>query len=79
VANLKKNKNQLPSDTKVNLSHNTSRNIPINHVSVLKSGKEYKTPFSPGLIDGVVEDITGMESDEDEPTFQNNALKQNTN
>ena len=66
VAELKKNKGNLPSDTKVNPSHSSSRNVPINHVSVLRSGKEYKTNPSPGLVDGVVEDITGIESDEDE-------------
>ncbi|KAI3725182.1 hypothetical protein L1987_64960 [Smallanthus sonchifolius] len=66
VAELKKGKGQLPSDTKVNPSHSSSRNIPINHVSVLRSGKEFKANLSPGLVDGVVEDITGNESDEDE-------------
>ncbi|XP_076929188.1 uncharacterized protein LOC143593442 [Bidens hawaiensis] len=30
VSNLKKNKGQLPSDTKVNPTHTTSRNVPIN-------------------------------------------------
>ncbi|KAI3824039.1 hypothetical protein L1987_05486 [Smallanthus sonchifolius] len=66
VAELKKGKGQLPSDTKVNPSHSSSRNIPINHVSVLRSGKEFKANLSPGLVGGVVEDITGNESDEDE-------------
>ncbi|KAI3815454.1 hypothetical protein L1987_15122 [Smallanthus sonchifolius] len=66
VAELKKGKGQLLSDTKVNPSHSSSRNIPINHVSVLRSGKEFKANLSPGLVDGVVEDITGNESDEDE-------------
>ncbi|KAI3828025.1 hypothetical protein L1987_02115 [Smallanthus sonchifolius] len=61
VADLKKNKGQLPSDNKVNPSHNSSRNVPINHVSVLRSGKEYKN-----LVEGVIEDITGVESDNDE-------------
>ncbi|XP_035837230.1 uncharacterized protein LOC110893213 [Helianthus annuus] len=66
VAELKKGKGQLPSDTKVNPSHNSSRNIPINHVSVLRSGKEFKANLSSGLVDGVVEDTTGNECDEDE-------------
>ncbi|KAK1414882.1 hypothetical protein QVD17_30643 [Tagetes erecta] len=79
VENLKKNKGQLPSDTKVNPSHTTTRNVSIHHVNVLGSGKEYKKPFSSDLIEGVVEDITGMENDEEEPMFQNNVLKENTN
>jgi len=79
VANLKNNKGQLPSDTKVNPSHSNSRNVPIIHVSVSRSGKEYKTPLSSCLIEGVVEDSTGMESDDDEPTVQNSVLKENTN
>ncbi|XP_076935011.1 uncharacterized protein LOC143601506 [Bidens hawaiensis] len=66
VSDLKKNKGQLPSDTKVNPSHNSSRNVPINHVSVLRSGKEYKKNLSPGVVDGEVEDVTGNESDDDE-------------
>ena len=66
VSDLKKNKGQLPSDTKVNPSHNSSRNVPINHVSVLRSGKEYKKDLSPGMVDGEVEDVTGNESDDDE-------------
>ena len=64
VSDLKKNKGQLPSDTKVNPSHNSSRNVPINHVSVLRSGKEYKKNLSPGMVDGEVEDVTGNESDD---------------
>ncbi|XP_022032292.1 uncharacterized protein LOC110933371 [Helianthus annuus] len=63
VAELKKNKGQLPSDTKVNPSHSSSRG---HHVSVLRSGKEFKANLSPGLVDGVIEDITGNESEEDE-------------
>ncbi|XP_076943631.1 uncharacterized protein LOC143613939 [Bidens hawaiensis] len=34
VSNLKKNKGQLPSDTKVNPTHTTSRNVPINQVHI---------------------------------------------
>ncbi|XP_021989580.1 uncharacterized protein LOC110886127 [Helianthus annuus] len=34
--------------------------------TVLRNGKEFKANLSPGLVDGVVEDITGNESDEDE-------------
>ncbi|XP_021971903.1 uncharacterized protein LOC110867071 [Helianthus annuus] len=68
VAELKKNKGQLPSDTKVNPSHGSSRgnNVNISHVSVLRSGKEFKANLSPGLVEGVVEDVTGNESDDDE-------------
>ncbi|KAJ0586830.1 putative nucleotidyltransferase, Ribonuclease H [Helianthus annuus] len=67
VSELKKGKGQLPSDTKVNPSHGTSRgnNVNIHHVSVLRSGKEYKTNPSPDLVEGVVEDITGQESEEE--------------
>ncbi|XP_022013918.1 uncharacterized protein LOC110913391 [Helianthus annuus] len=67
VAELKKNKGQLPSDTKVNPSHSSSRgnNVNINHVSILRSGKEFKANLSPGLVEGVVEDVTGNESDDD--------------
>ncbi|XP_021995751.2 uncharacterized protein LOC110892925 [Helianthus annuus] len=70
VAELKKNKGQLPSDTKVNPSHGSSRgnNVNISHVSVLRSGKEFKANLSPGLVEGVVEDVTGNESDDDEVT-----------
>ncbi|XP_021995801.1 uncharacterized protein LOC110892983 [Helianthus annuus] len=67
VAELKKNKGQLPSDTKVNPSHGSSKgnNVNINHVSVLRSGKEFKANLSPGLVEGVVEDVTGNESDDE--------------
>ena len=59
VAELKKGKGQLPSDTKVNPSHGSSRgNVNINHVSVLRSGKEFKANLSPELVEGVVEDVT---------------------
>ncbi|XP_021991274.1 uncharacterized protein LOC110888037 [Helianthus annuus] len=67
VAELKKGKGQLPSDTKVNPSHGLSRdnNVNISHVSVLSSGKEFKANLSPGLVEGVVEDVTGNESDDE--------------
>ena len=68
VAELKKSKGQLPSDTKVNPSHSSSRgnNVNVHQVSVLRSGKEFKANLSPGLVEGVVEDVTGNESDNDE-------------
>ncbi|XP_076894295.1 uncharacterized protein LOC143546524 [Bidens hawaiensis] len=39
VSNLKKNKGQLPSDTKVNPTHTTSRNVPINQKRQQKVSK----------------------------------------
>ncbi|XP_021995954.1 uncharacterized protein LOC110893144 [Helianthus annuus] len=67
VAELKKSKGQLPGDTKVNPSHGSSRgnNVNISHVSVLRSGKEFKANLSPGLVEEVVEDATGNESDDE--------------
>ncbi|XP_021996062.1 uncharacterized protein LOC110893251 [Helianthus annuus] len=67
MAALKKNKGQLPSDTKVNPSHGSSRgnNVNISHVSVLRSGKEFKANLSPELVEGVVKDVTGNESDDE--------------
>src|ERR1044071_8976158 len=68
VAELKKGKGKLPSDTQVNPSHGSSRGniVNVNQVSVLRSGKEFKANLSPGFVEGVVEDITGDESENDE-------------
>ncbi|XP_076911444.1 uncharacterized protein LOC143569404 [Bidens hawaiensis] len=86
VSNLKKNKGQLPSDTKVNPTHTTSRNVPINQVSVLRSGKEFKINTTPELVEGVVEDVTGVESEDEQAspiqppkssTFSNKGSGQN--
>ncbi|XP_076960322.1 uncharacterized protein LOC143636672 [Bidens hawaiensis] len=80
VSNLKKNKGQLLSDTKVNPTHTISHNVPINQVNVLRSGKEFKINTTPELVEGVVEDVTGVESEDEQsspiqppkqPTFSN--------
>ncbi|XP_076888742.1 uncharacterized protein LOC143539276 [Bidens hawaiensis] len=55
VSNLKKNKGQLPSDTKVNPTHTTSRNVPINEalldlgmgVSIFPGGLYDQYDFGP--------------------------------
>jgi hypothetical protein len=60
VAELKKGKGQLPSDTKVNPTHTSSKNVHINQLSVIENGKggldgsvgkELIVPFPSALFD----------------------------
>ncbi|XP_076940446.1 uncharacterized protein LOC143609623 [Bidens hawaiensis] len=53
VSNLKKNKGQLPSDTKVNPTHTTSRNVPINQT------RQQKVPKRVDLTERVSEILKG--------------------
>ncbi|XP_076890925.1 uncharacterized protein LOC143542148 [Bidens hawaiensis] len=69
VSNLKKNKGQLPSDTKVNPTHTTSRNVPINQRSLVKK-EEIEDGVDLGdsldLLFGVEEKVENKLSEKDE-------------
>nr|XP_043622489.1 uncharacterized protein LOC122594077 [Erigeron canadensis] len=76
VSELRKNPGKLPSDTKINPQHQSGgpknvKNVEINNVSLLRSGKVYDNKVEPpsSLVDGVVEDVDDDQDSEHEPEF----------
>nr|XP_043616875.1 uncharacterized protein LOC122588726 [Erigeron canadensis] len=74
VSALRKNPGKLPSDTKVNPQHQSGnsknvKNVEINNVSLLRSGKMYDNKVEPpsSLVDGVVEDVDDDQDSKHEP------------